>query len=77
VRINLVPGKPIGTKWVWCGLCAEHVKRESIRAHEKTHTHADLYARFSRQEALDKVIPFEYDDRHYGLMESDAARLGL
>lgn len=74
-RVKLFPGTPSGRNWVWCQLCAVQVHRTLIDDHEKTNTHRYLWRVYSTDEALDKVIPPVYDDRHYGLMESDAAAL--
>lgn len=77
MRLELIPGRPRGARWIWCGLCGyDFPVRENIE-HEKDQKHIERLGIWSRQTALDKVIPVHYDDRHYGLFESDAARLGI
>lgn len=77
MRIALVPGKPKGMKWLFCNLCGEQVLIAARSEHEATEKHATRERRWSIQVVLDRVIPVVYDDKHYGLFESDAARLGI
>lgn len=74
-RIERVPGKPLGANWLWCALCAVQVRRSEQQAHEMEKRHGELYGQFSRQMALDRVIPVLYDDKHYGLFEGDASHI--